>query len=443
MVANAGEHQLTILLSSDTHASFNMESASGFLDLIALSKNQSTILIDNGDTIAGALSAEISHGQAGIEFLNQASYTVWVPGNRDFEFGTSRLIELSRKFKGDLLLAGMNLADETFRFNGWKTYHINNLNVAVIGYSPHGPRGLENRDTPSFFASALDDVLEQLIPEIEKSGADLIVLVIHYGWKSLKKGNVIHDAIKKYPQIKVICGAHTHEMIINKELFPGTIFIQGDKFGSGIVKLQLTYDDIRMKIVKSQSQFLSNPGHGRSIPCIKWRKIFADANEFGQKKAGKLIWPSGMNIETARTLDEGQTLLQLAAQKAVVADVALISITTAMYTIGTDCMSENDLFRFLPRHEELVTFVLDKSSAVKLLNESAHLFANNIPHVLYAGKLASWPENKTVKIVIDDFTLGLMKFDRRISVWTILWKKGQRQYTKITMRCALRNFLQK
>ena len=52
---------------------------------------QNTLLIDCGDTVAGAFVAAQSRGRIAVELLRAAEYDVWIPGNHELDYGVRRL----------------------------------------------------------------------------------------------------------------------------------------------------------------------------------------------------------------------------------------------------------------------------------------------------------------------------------------------------------------
>ena len=96
-------NKITILHTNDTHGRLKADSKVIGIDTVAAIKNntKNSILIDAGDTIHGLPFVTLSKGQDAVDLLNAAGYEYIVPGNHDFNYGYSRLMEL---FKNSVTL---------------------------------------------------------------------------------------------------------------------------------------------------------------------------------------------------------------------------------------------------------------------------------------------------------------------------------------------------
>ena len=91
-------NKITILHTNDTHGRLKADDKVIGIDTVAAIKNntENSILIDAGDTIHGLPFVTLSKGQDAVDLLNEAGYEYIVPGNHDFNYGYSRLMELFR-----------------------------------------------------------------------------------------------------------------------------------------------------------------------------------------------------------------------------------------------------------------------------------------------------------------------------------------------------------
>ena len=96
-------NKITILHTNDTHGRLKADNKIIGIDTVAAIKNNtenSTIRISI-DTIHGLPFVTLSKGQDAVDLLNAAGYEYIVPGNHDFNYGYSRLMEL---FKNSVTL---------------------------------------------------------------------------------------------------------------------------------------------------------------------------------------------------------------------------------------------------------------------------------------------------------------------------------------------------
>ena len=204
---------------------------------------EKSLLIDCGDLLQGTLESAADQGKNMIRFLNAAGYDVWVPGNHDFEFGPAALSERIHEFKGSVLAANI-------RYPGilsWKIFERNGYRIAVIGLTnPHLDKWLFHPEKVGFPVISVEPVLKKTLPGILRKKPDAIILAIHSGLYPSKRLNDpgMFALARKFPELTVILGGHTHEKVICKELGrSGVCYFQADSHGSGYIKVKLHFKD--------------------------------------------------------------------------------------------------------------------------------------------------------------------------------------------------------
>ena len=209
-------NKITILHTNDTHGRLKADNKIIGIDTVAAIKNntENSILVDAGDTIHGLPFVTLSKGQDAVDLLNAAGYEYIVPGNHDFNYGYSRLMELfknsvtlkSGENKLRLLASNINKDGKSvFEANHIKEMEVNGKTVKVGFFgiatqetayktNPNNVKGIE-------FTSPVDAAKEQ-VEELEKQGADVIVALSHVGTDE-SSDPTAYDVIKAVDGIDV------------------------------------------------------------------------------------------------------------------------------------------------------------------------------------------------------------------------------------------------
>ena len=200
--------ELTVLCTTDVHGEARNYQALGEMierERQAAGRNN-TLWIDCGDTVQGTYTAALSRGEDGIAFLNTYGCDIWVPGNHDFEFGMSRLLELIRRFHGQTLGADWEL--DRYRPEGITEVFRGGKRIVVIGISE--PL-LTQRVLPDlgFRQRTIEEALSKQMEKIREREPDLVILAIHCG-RYFRGGNLA-QILRKFPEIDLVLGGHTHQ----------------------------------------------------------------------------------------------------------------------------------------------------------------------------------------------------------------------------------------
>ena len=133
-VVEEESNKITILHTNDTHGRLKADSKVIGIDTVAAIKNntKNSILVDAGDTIHGLPFVTLSKGKDAVDLLNAAGYEYIVPGNHDFNYGYSRLMEL---FKNSVKLKSgenkLRLLASNINKDGKSVFEANHIKKMV------------------------------------------------------------------------------------------------------------------------------------------------------------------------------------------------------------------------------------------------------------------------------------------------------------------------
>jgi 5'-nucleotidase len=216
----------------------------GYLRLLRQRDNP-VLLLDSGDLFQGTLASNLSHGRVVIAAYDALGYTASTVGNHEFDFGREspdsdllaairhRLTEASFPF-----LAANMVDRSTGQRPAWKQLLSSEI-VDAKGLRV-GLIGLANPETPALTLPENVASLEFLPPapvvireaaSLRKAGADLVVVVAHFGGRCEELGGsagesscvrggqmqAMADMLHALPPgtIDLALAGHTHEPMAN------------------------------------------------------------------------------------------------------------------------------------------------------------------------------------------------------------------------------------
>ncbi|MDR0987763.1 MAG: 5'-nucleotidase C-terminal domain-containing protein [Ruminococcus sp.] len=179
--------EIVIIHTNDVHGYFQGTDQNIGHDLIAgivetvREVNPATFLVSAGDMIQGAYFVNNNRGEAAMEIMDAAGYSVMTLGNHEFDYGTDRLLELRTMFDAPQFMTQVGFsgihwaAPITFEANGY-TIAFFGITTPETLYSSNGGRGLDfgTKDTITAYAN---DTAKSL----KDDGADLVICISHLG----------------------------------------------------------------------------------------------------------------------------------------------------------------------------------------------------------------------------------------------------------------------
>lgn len=299
---NAEDVSLRILGTSDLHTNFvnydyYQDKVSNSLGLAktgvlieeARAQNPNSLLFDNGDLIQGTPfggykvtvdrleDGELHPAYAALESLDFDASTL---GNHEFNFGLDYLDEALDDAPFPVLNA--NVYDAATKENKYKPYEIidkevvdgngdkHTIKVGVIGVvAPHIMKWDRANLEGKVIAEDAVESVEKFLPEVEKAGADVVVVLSHSGM-----GDEKHDVgeedityqLSEIDGIDAIITGHNHDLFpgsygdlknVNQEqgTINGTPIVMPGKFGShlGVIDLKLSPKGEEWEIVSEKA----------------------------------------------------------------------------------------------------------------------------------------------------------------------------------------------
>lgn len=214
---------IVILHTNDLHSKVNSPlgyaSVKGWKDYYA-AQNLPVLILDAGDALHGYPVANLSQGKNIVDFMNAVGYTAMTPGNHDFNYGTARLIELSKMMQFDLLSANFTDGRNQTVFPPARIYSAGNNKVGIVGISTPetasktNPLNVAGYD---FNPAKLVAMAQAQIDRLRQDGADYIVVLGHLGMDEESSPYRSADIIGQLTGLDIFIDGHSHTALENGE----------------------------------------------------------------------------------------------------------------------------------------------------------------------------------------------------------------------------------
>ncbi len=225
--------------TNDTHGRANDSNSGKGLTLVGVtalknyyeSLGADVILLDAGDTLHGLPFVTTSKGEDMIKLMNIAGYDAMTPGNHDFNYGSSRLLELSGMAEFPMLAANVTVKENGQLF---AKDHI----VLTSNGKKYGIFGLASEETIYKSAPVNTETLNFVDPvetakkevaSLKELGVDYIVCLSHLGTDSASSPNS-YDIIKAAPEINIYIDGHSHSSFDPQNIIGTTVLNSGNEY---------------------------------------------------------------------------------------------------------------------------------------------------------------------------------------------------------------------
>ena len=402
-------NKITILHTNDTHGRLKADNKIIGIDTVAAIKNntENSILVDAGDTIHGLPFVTLSKGQDAVDLLNAAGYEYIVPGNHDFNYGYSRLMELfknsvtlkSGENKLRLLASNINKDGKSvFEANHIKEMEVNGKTVKVGFFgiatqetayktNPNNVKGIE-------FTSPVDAAKEQ-VEELEKQGADVIVALSHVGTDE-SSDPTAYDVIKAVDGIDVYVDGHSHTTFKNGEKVNDTLLVSTGEYLSNLGKVEIELDE-NNEVVNATASLITKEEASKVTPDAKVAAKIAEIDKAQGEVLSEVIGKNTIELDGERnSVRFGETnlgnLITDAMMDETGADLAITNGGGIRASIKVGDITKGDVVSVLPFGNFVVTKQLTGAQIKEVLEFGVRS---------YGESLGGFPHIAGIKFVVD------------------------------------------
>ena len=304
-----------ILFTSDVHCGVDQGFGYAGLQQVRdslLAQGYDVILVDDGDSIQGEPLGTMTRGEALIDLMNKAGYSVAIPGNHEFDYGMDQFLALAEKAEFDYISCNFNHEGELV-FQPYVIRELAGMKLAFVGVTT--PKTLTS-STPSYFMNEngefvygffQDETGETLYAAVQSAvdaardeGADYVVVMGHMGNEAECIPYTYGDVISNTSGIDVFLDGHSH-------------------------------DTDQVVVKNKDGEDVLRSACGTKLSCIGWCKITAD----GEISTGLYTWNNessvpellGINNEMSRAVEESSAALNDKLDEVVASTMVELTIS--------------------------------------------------------------------------------------------------------------------
>ena len=416
----AGE--LIIFHTNDQHARVSTEDDDGqSIGLAEMSaavkatkaKNPLVLWLDAGDTFHGTPRVNISRGMNMVELLNVAGVDVVTPGNHDFNYGFTRLEQLSKALKGSVLSA--NIAQRKNHKLAFKPYKI----FKMADGTKVGVFGLSTPDTAYSINPANITTIEFLDPIEQskmivgkiRSKVDVLIAVTHLGVND-SASVTSKQLAAAVPEIDLIVDGHSHTALPDGIMIGNTLIVQTGCHEHKLGRVKLLMRNHR--ITAKQAQLLDALEVKRIAPTpdatvleklatieVENKKIF---NEVITQSERRL---TGERSFVRRHESELGNLTADAFRWKTGADIAIINGGDLRTDLPSGAITRGDILSIFPFSNTLEVVEIDGRSIKAMLEHSVAFYPDEFGGFMnVSGMTFTFDPSARVGARISDVYIG-------------------------------------
>lgn len=255
------------------------------------------ILVDAGDTLHGTTFATISKGQSIVDLMNETGTDIFVPGNHDFNYGSDRLVELTKAGNFKTLGANVFKGNQAL-FAGHYVKEINGLKIGFFGLAtpetktksnPLNTQGVEFLD---YIA-----VAKQEVKALKDEGVNAIVCVAHLGLdeSSSQRSDLLAKSVEG---IDVIIDGHSHTELKEGKLVGNTLIAQTGSHFNNVGDVKLSFKN--GALLDKKASLASYDSLKTLSPDSKILDAIKKVNEDNKPILDKVVGKSKVDLEGTR-----------------------------------------------------------------------------------------------------------------------------------------------
>lgn len=474
LFCSAGTVKLTVIQTTDIHAQTDGRRTPGIARLASVIKAERTaaggrdhvLLIDCGDLFQGSYQATLDHGGSLVHYLNLLSYDAFIPGNHDFDFGTSELVKHLNGIQAAVLALNLNLKGAPpGRILKWKMFEKNTLKIAVAGMtSPYLFSWLSGIQTAGLELTDYQDALAEIIPEIMEAKPDIVILAMHngefmparLGSSGGKKRMSAGAFLRKYPQIDLVLGGHSHQEGAGKQV-ASSWYIQAPALSGGAAVAEILYDKKKRRIVSLKSRIAYAAD---AEPDAETAEMLEPLLEQSRRKGTRRIARMAFPLEPLKKSGAGNRLSRIfgrAMMRETGAEIALHG-TLSSYRASPGILYASQVYLLAPYENLLCTLEISPAECRAIIEEQyAEKRSGSFQAVtgvsfkmgkggkirgglFLDGETEEWNDGaRPVKLVLSGYTLA--GAGGRFPVLKAIGEKKKVDFLSLDVRSALEKYL--
>ncbi|MGD8814349.1 MAG: 5'-nucleotidase C-terminal domain-containing protein [Anaerolineales bacterium] len=269
----------------------------GYINIVRQENPGGVLWLDAGDAMQGTLISNYFFGASTIEVFNAAGVDAMAVGNHEFDWGQEVL--QNRYDQADFPFLGTNVFfakqhGNPNRGHGGRPHWVKPYKVLEANGIEVGVIGVANPETPSItnpvnvsnlvFLDPVEQV-EEVLPEVERDGATMVVVLAHIGgyWPDFEEGIKDLACGLDPDRVDLIVSGHTHSRI--DDVICGIPVVQAYSSGTAFARVDFTVDEGSGEVVSYEMNYsptstyqtyYGNPARYQRWDTGEWVQVVPD-----------------------------------------------------------------------------------------------------------------------------------------------------------------------
>lgn len=252
------------------------------------------LLLDGGDTLGDTMIADLTKGAVVTDAMNKIRYDAMVIGNHEPDFTAEVLKQHMSAASFPLLGANIRLKSNGKNFAPpYLIKMVGGIKVGILGIAyPNTALTTAKKNIQNLEFKDAPETVKEFLPRLRAEGAELIIVLSHYGLAADKK------LAEQVPGIDIIVGGHSHNRMKEVMRVGETIIVQAGAHGSDLGRLDIEFE--AGKIARYRRELITITSRSSADP-----EVTATLAKYQSLHAASLNQPLG---EAATPIARAQTV---------------------------------------------------------------------------------------------------------------------------------------
>lgn len=308
-----------ILHTNDTHGRIEngVDGSLGYSVLATVKETLTkagaeVLLMDAGDTFHGKPIATIDQGKTIVELMNLLEYDAMVPGNHDFNYGSKRLLTLSKKANFPILAANVTKKEDgSFLLKENTVIEKNGVKYGIFGLAtPETATKTNPKNVETLNFNAVIETAKKEVKALKKQGAQVIIALGHIGIDE-SSDPISATILKKVAGIDLFIDGHSHSSLsdVTAKNKSKSLLVSNSKYLNTIGAV-LVNEDLSMQAFSLTPELLNAVGIQTTIAEGKTEKVLhskmgamiVNAQKVLSKELGQVIGKTKVRLDGEREI---------------------------------------------------------------------------------------------------------------------------------------------
>lgn len=382
VLAEETTKKVNILHMNDIHARVFEEDSNGmgYAKIASYvnqyrSDNPNTLVLDAGDTLHGLSFATLTKGESIMQLLNLLKVDAMTVGNHDFNYGSDRLLELTKMANFPVIAANVEKKDGSDYLGDYIIKEIDGISIGIFGLAtPETTYKTNPNNVASLNFKNPVESAKEMVKTLQAENVDYIIALAHLG---VDKGSLdtSYKVADEVEGIDLIVDGHSHTAFPKGELRNNTLIVSTGEYSKnlGVVEIEFNAEN---KAVSTSAKLITKE-EAKSIEADPAATKLIEEIKLSYKPiVDEVVGSTKVRLEGAReNVRTKETnlgnLLTDAMREAANADVAITNGGGIRASVEAGEVTRGELIEVAPFGNFVVTKYLTGAQIIASLENGA------------------------------------------------------------------------